>query len=95
MAKEDVERYHAAMHGMQSGVAFDQERGSPDGSPKQLRVGINARAVDHAGLVRLLIDMGLFTVDAYEKAIADAMEREKNRYEKHLSERMGAEIHLG
>lgn len=94
MAKEDVKRYLQAMHGMQTGVAYDQEKGSGDGSPKHLRVGINARAVDHKALVKLLMDAGIITLDAYEKALADAMEEERDRYAKHLSERFGATITL-
>jgi|SRR5579885_1759095 len=78
---DDIERYSAAAHGMQTGVAFDQSRGSNDGTPKHLRVGINAAMADHAGLVTLLIDKGVFTREEYTKAIADSMEREKQRYE--------------
>lgn len=34
--------YEQALHGMQSGVTFEHSQGSPDGSPKHLRVGINS-----------------------------------------------------
>lgn len=97
----DRERYKAALHAMQSGVAAemgdisgvalaleDELRGSAT-SPKHLRVGINAAMSDHAALVRLLIAKGLFTMEEYEKELADEMEREKARYEARLSEQHG------
>lgn len=80
----DTERYLSAVHAMQTGVALDQSRGSNDGTPKHLRVGINSALCDHAALVRLLIERGLFTQDQYTKAIADEMEQEKQRYEERL-----------
>lgn len=47
--------YEQALHGMQSGVAYEHSNGSPDGSPKHLRVGINSAQVNNAALARLLI----------------------------------------
>lgn len=91
---DDLERYHAAAHAMQTGVAVDQSRGSNDGTPKHLRVGINAAMADHAGLADLLIEKGLFTREEYVKAIADSMEREKKRYEDHLQSRYGLKVTL-
>ena len=79
---------------MQSGVAAEQSAGSKDGTPKHLRVGVNASKVDHAALVQLLIDRGLFTEDEYTAALADAMEAEAKRYEERLSAKYGFNIHL-
>jgi hypothetical protein len=81
----DVDRYFAAGHAMQTGVKLDHERGSTDGTPKHLRVGINSRAVDHTGLVKLLIAKGILTEDEYQKAIADEMEEEVERYRSRLN----------
>jgi hypothetical protein len=50
--------------------------------------------VDHAALAKLLIDKGLITEQEYLCAIADAMEAEKARYEKHLSNLLGKTITL-
>lgn len=86
-----VERYNAACHAIQTGVALEHARGGRDGSPKHLRVGINLRAVDHAALVRLLIDRGVFTQLEYFEALADQAEIEKADYE----QRLGPGIHLG
>ena len=53
---------------------------------KHLRVGVNSAMVDSAGLATLLIEKGIITGDEYEKALADAMEHERERYEALLSE---------
>lgn len=87
----DRERYAAAAHGMQSGVAMEMTHNPAPTSPKHLRVGVNAAMVDHAALAALLIAKGVFTEDEYVAALADAMEREQARYEQHLRERFGHE----
>lgn len=95
------ERYLAAAHAMQSGVAaemgFAESRGQrePSTEPKHLRVGVNAAMVDHSGLVRLLIDKGLITEAEYIEAITEAMETEVNKYERLLTEKLGSKITLG
>lgn len=87
-------RYLAAMHAIQSGVAMEHEAGSIDGSPKHLRVGINSAQINDAALVRLLIAKGVITLDEYEKEVADEAERMKAEYEKKLSEHYGSNIVL-
>ena len=81
MSAKDRERYMRAGHAMQSGVALEQAAGSGDGTPKHLRVGINSTLVGQAAIAGLLIERGLFTLDEYEKALADEMEAEVRRYE--------------
>ncbi len=58
MTKRDQDRYDAACHAMQSGVAADHQGGSDDGSPKHLRVGVNSALVSVAATGRLLIGQG-------------------------------------
>lgn len=94
MSAEDRRRYDAAAHAMQSGVAAEHERGSDDGSPKHLRVGVNSAFVGSAALARLLIDRGVFTFDEYEAALAEAMEIEKRRYEERLTAATGIKVTL-
>lgn len=53
-------------------------------SPKHLRVGVNAAMSDQAGLVKLLIEKGVFTLDEYTRSIADQMEIEQQMYEARL-----------
>ena len=95
-----VERYEAAAHAIQSGVATEMERQPPGAmgptSPKHLRVGLELRACDHAALVRLLIEKGIITEAEYLEAIADEAEREKARYEERISQALGGvKITLG
>jgi hypothetical protein len=92
--EENVRRHAAAAHAMQTGVAYEHSRDASDGTPKHLRVGINAAMADHGGLVRLLIAKGVFTEDEYVEAVADSMEAEAKRYEEHLSRVYGAKISL-
>lgn len=87
-------RYQALAHAMQSGVATDQERGSKDGTPKHLRVGINSALVETSALGGLLVSKGIITADEYQDAILEMMAAEVDRYEKLLSERYGIEIKL-
>lgn len=82
---DDRERYEAAAHGMQSGVAAMMRRGHPETESKHLRVGVNSAMCDHAALVRLLMAKGLFSEEEYNKEIADEMERERERYELRIS----------
>jgi hypothetical protein len=88
------DRYRAAAHAIQTGVALALDRGDTMASPKQLRVGIDLRACDHAALVRLLIAKGVVTEEEYLEAIADEAEREKKRIEDSLLERYGVRIGL-
>lgn len=92
--EEYARRYGAALHAMQSGVKFEQENGSTDGTPKHLRVGINSALVDNAALTKLLIDKGIITALEYVKALAEGMEAEKARYEALLSMRTGKKVTL-
>jgi hypothetical protein len=98
MSEKDNERYHRALHAMQSGVAFEMARGGGPGSgdtaEKHLRVGVNSALCDGAALARLLIEKGVFTLDEYEKAQADEMEREVERYRARIRKATGADIHL-
>lgn len=92
------ERYEAAAHAMQTGVAWELERdgiSAGPASPKHLRVGVNAAMCDQAALVKLLIAKGIITHDEYLEAIATAMEAEAARYEARISRATGAKITLG
>lgn len=84
-----MDRYLAALHAMQTGVAIEQARGSRDGEPKHLRVGINSAKVEIGALAALLIEKGLFTRDEYTAAVADAMETEVAAYEQRIQEQVG------
>ena len=88
----------------QSGVAFSYEaRLSGEGMPpdiakalKHLRVGVDAAMVEHAGLVKLLVDKGIITTHEYFAAEVWAFDKELERLTKEVSKRYGnADITLG
>ncbi len=84
------EKYLRLTHAMQTGVAFEQSRGSQDGTPKHLRVGVNSVAVSDAALVKLLISKGLFTETEYWRAVVDEMQAEVDRYTKRINDSLGS-----
>lgn len=93
------ERYIAAAHAMQSGVKADMEtdpnRDSQGATtPKHLRVGVNTALSNVGSLAKLLIDKGIITEDEYFEAIADGMERERDRYRELITSRFGVDINL-
>jgi hypothetical protein len=83
------ERYRAAAHAMQSGVAMKMNFAPGETTPKHLRVGINSAMSDQGALARLLIAKGVFTEDEYLEAVADGMEAEAASYEHQLREHFG------
>lgn len=83
-AEKHRERYLAAAHAMQTGVAFTMHSDPKQTDPKHLRVGINAAMVEHGALVGLLLEKGLLTMEEYYKALADKMEAEVQTYAERL-----------
>lgn len=83
------QEYARLAHAMQSGVAFEQSRGSNDGSPKHLRVGVNAAMSDMGGLVDLLIAKGVITETEYLEAIVTRMRAEVASYEARANAQVG------
>lgn len=91
-----LDRYMDAAHAMQSGVGFKiQKDGGPDCTPKHLRVGINSAHVSVDALTQLLLQHGIFTIEELEQQLAEAMEREAERYETELKATYGTGIKLG
>ena len=91
----DMQRYMAAAHAMQSGVAMMLNYDRSDSiSTKHLRVGVNSGMVQNGALVALLIAKGVFTSDEWMTALADAMEREVRSYEDAISARVGSKVTL-
>lgn len=92
MTAADKDRYLAALHAMQSGVAAEMP--GKESEPKHLRVGVNSALVNDAAIARLLIAKGVITIDEYTAACADEMEAEVRRYEQRLAQRLGSEVTL-
>lgn len=86
------ERYLAATHAMQSGVAYTENKESQ--TPKHLRVGVNCAMVNHAAIVGLLMKKGFTSEVEYFEALADAMEEEKLKWEGELSNQRGVKVSL-
>jgi len=86
--------YEQAMHGVQSAIRFEMSRrGYPDEVGhdvmrmlKHLRVGVDARAADTAGLAELLIAKGVFTAEEYVEHVRLGMNDELARYEQYCRE---------
>lgn len=92
MSKEQLyQRYQELLHAMQSGIAWLMTRQPSLIEPKHLRVGLNARAVDHGALVALLIEKRLFTEEEYAAKLVEFAEREVHLYETELAEVYGTE----
>lgn len=95
-AEEDhPQRYLAAMHSVQSGVAAKMTVHPNEVDPKHLRTGVNSALINVSALANLLMKMGVITEEQYMQAIADGAEQEKARYEEWLSEYYGTAIQLG
>lgn len=91
---ELIARYQAALHGMQTGVAYEMQHDAKATQPKHLRVGVNAAMVDHSALAKLMMDKGIITEEEYYRALVAAMEAERDRYELHLTRTLGISIKL-
>jgi hypothetical protein len=84
-----IARYEAAGHAVQSGIAHAIELGWNGTTPKHMRTGIDLGKADLEGLATLLISKGLITEVEYHEAVADAVEREKARWQIFIAELMG------
>jgi hypothetical protein len=91
---EFAQRYADLGHAIQTGVAMDHGQGSPDGSPKHLRVGVNLTKCDHSAIVQLLVKKGVITEEEYFESSIEMLEREKAHYEARLSNELGTKVTL-
>lgn len=88
------QRYMAALHAVQAGIAVRMSKDAQFVSPKHLRVGIDSAHISEAALARLLIAKGIFTEEEYLEALATEAEAEKARAEAELSATYGGKITL-
>ena len=84
MSPTNRERYLAACHAMQSGVAFMANHNANDLSPKHLRVGINTAHVDINSIIQLLIKKGILDQNELDIALCEGMEAEVKLYEEEI-----------
>jgi hypothetical protein len=90
----DRERYRAALHAMQSGIAMLTHYAPKLTEPKHMRVGIDSALLTSEALVKLLIAKGMLTEAEYVKALADAHEAEVCRTEAELEKLLGTKVKL-
>lgn len=99
-----VASHRADSHAVQTGEAYlmPKEDGIDPTTPpgrymKHLRTGVNVAMVDHASLVRLLVDKGVITDLEYAEAMAAGMKAERERYEARVNQAFGGDgrIKLG
>ena len=95
--RPDLEaRYLAAIHAVQSGVAWEMRltvlRGAT--SPKHLRVGVDSALCGQSALIKLLVAKGLVTQDEIDRAIVAEVEAEVARYTARLSAALGRPVTL-
>lgn len=82
-----IDRYFAAAHAMQTGVALKMNFEPEDTGPKQLRVGVNTAMVEHSALAYLLMSKGIISRVEYFEALAQAMESERDKYQDWVNRR--------
>jgi len=88
-ASEFIEEYARLAHAVQTGVAYDHQFGSQDGTPKHLRTGLSCVMADLGSLGRLFIAKGLITEDEYYTAILDGLKQEVAAYEQRIADKTG------
>jgi hypothetical protein len=87
-------RYNVAAHAVQAGISMWMSIDPALFTPKHIRVGVDTGKAELWGLAQLLISKGVFTLTEFHEAMADAMEEEKTRWEKEISERTGSPVVL-
>jgi hypothetical protein len=92
--EEFMEEYRRLGHAIQTGVGYEHEYGSQDGTPKHLRTGLANVMSDLGSIGRLLIAKGVITEQEYFHAILEGLKQEVAVYEQRLEARLGAKITL-
>lgn len=86
--------YDQAMHGVQTDIAFRMSRGAKTTEPKHVRVGVDMSKADMLGLVTLLIDKGVFTLDEYVEAVRLSANNEVAMRDAELERELGIKMTL-
>lgn len=89
-------RYHAHGHAIQTGIKVLMETGNArQCETKHMRTGIDLSKVDHAALVELLVEKGLFTRTEYFRKLEMMAARERERYQDEVQRVLGPKFTLG
>lgn len=84
--------YAAAMHGVQTGVMHEMNRGGVAATPKHLLVGVESSQINAAALASLLIEKGIITSEEYSEAIRLWANNELYLYEQRANSNGGPRI---
>ncbi len=88
------QRYIAAAHAMQAGVAMMMVQDPQPTTPKHLRVGVNSAMSDLSAIAKLMIAKGVITEEEYLSALCEQMESERDGYVLLLEQRLGIKVAL-
>ncbi len=83
------EQYRVLMHAVQTGVGYTLGFDSREGTPKNLRVGVNSALINQCAIVKLLINRGIITELEYWEAVVEQTKLEVASYEEKLGAVMG------
>ncbi|MES2694185.1 MAG: hypothetical protein V4773_11985 [Verrucomicrobiota bacterium] len=86
--------YEAAVHGIQSAIAYDMKNGGRATEPKHMRVGVDTSKAEMAGLATILIEKGVFTVEEYVEVMRRAVNEEVAMREAEISAKVGRKVDL-
>jgi len=89
MNENQGRRYEAAMHKIQSAIAYALANGDEMASPKHLRVGVNSAMASDKAVAAILIEKGICTREEYVAAVVKAAEEEAQQTEALIRERLG------
>lgn len=92
--EEFMKEYARLGHAIQTGVAYDHQYGSNDGSPKHLRTGLSCVMSDFGSLARLLIAKGIITEQEYFTAILEGLRQEVSTYEERVQNHTGGKTKI-
>ena len=91
---ELYDKYLAAMHAMQAGVAMMMETDSKQTDPKHMRVGINSALISNTAVVDLLVEKGVITQVEFFQSLLKHAEMERDSYQQQISEKLGTKVTL-
>ena len=84
--------YETAVHGIQTAIAYDIERGRKATEPKHMRTGVDTCKAEMRGLAELLISKGVITVPEYCEFMRLAVNEEVAMREAEVKRNTGIDI---
>jgi hypothetical protein len=82
-----MSEYQRAAKAVQTAIEFNPNKTALE--PKHMRVGIDMSKADMSGLVNLLINKGVISLEEYEQAITQSANMEATRHRIALADQLG------